>query len=218
MIKAVLFDLDGTLIDTNELILSSFKKAFKEVLDIEVPEKEITMLFGRPLVQTLGKYSESKLEELIKTYRDYNESNHDQMCRSFDGVKEMLEELKEMGVKLGIVTSKREHLAKRGMKISGILDIMDTVITPESTEKHKPNPDPALKACELLKVNPNEAIMVGDATYDILCGKSAGCKTIGVSYTSIPIKELQRVEPDYFVDEPMAIVEIVKELKMNTAI
>ena len=217
MIKAVLFDLDGTLIDTNKLIMDSFKKAFKEILDIEPPEEEIAMLFGRPLVKTLGQYSEERVNDLVKTYRDYNESNHDNMCNTFEGVKEMLIQLKDMGIKTAIVTSKRVSLAKRGMEISGILHLMDVIISPESTEKHKPNAEPALKACEILEIKPSEAIMVGDATYDILCGKSAGCKTIGVKYTAIPLDELRQASPDYFIDKPMEVIEIVKELKENIA-
>ncbi|MBL4932119.1 pyrophosphatase PpaX [Clostridium paridis] len=217
MIRAVLFDLDGTLIDTNKLIMDSFKKAFKEILDIEPPEEEIAMLFGRPLVQTLGQYSEERVDDLVKTYRDYNESNHDNMCNAFEGVKEMLIQLKNMGIKTGIVTSKRASLAKRGMEISGILNLMDVIITPESTEKHKPDAEPALKACEILNIKPSEAIMVGDATYDILCGKGAGCKTIGVKYTAIPLEELRQASPDYFIEKPMDVIEILKELKENIA-
>lgn len=217
MIKAVLFDLDGTLLDTNELILTSFRAAFKKVLNIEPPDHEIAMLFGKPLVQSLLPYTEDKIDELVTTYRSHNESIHDKMCYAFPGVKDMLIALKEMGIKLGIVTSKREILTKRGMKIAGIFDLLDVIITPESTEKHKPNPEPALEACRLLGVNPKETIMVGDATYDILCGKSAGCKTIGVKYTVIPMKELIGASPDYLIDEPREIVKIVKELKEDIA-
>ena len=213
MIKAILFDLDGTLLDTNELILTSFREAFKNVLNIEPPDDEIARLFGKPLVQSLIPYTEDKLDELVTTYRALNEVKHDTMCYAFPEVKDMLSELKGMGIKLGIVTSKRKVMADRGLKIAGIYDFLDVVITPEATEKHKPDPQPALEACRLLGVNPNEAIMVGDATFDIMCGRDAGCKTIGVKYTVVPLEELISSNPDYLIDNPMEIIEIVKGLE-----
>lgn len=213
MIKAVLFDLDGTLLDTNELILTSFREAFKNVLNIEPPDDEIARLFGKPLVQSLIPYTEDKLGELVTTYRALNEVKHDTMCYAFPEVKDMLSELKGMGIKLGIVTSKRKVMADRGLKIAGIYDFLDVVMTPEATEKHKPDPQPALEACRLLGVNPNEAIMVGDATFDIMCGRDAGCKTIGVKYTVVPLEELISSNPDYLIDNPMEIIEIVKSLE-----
>lgn len=213
MIKAILFDLDGTLLDTNELILTSFREAFKNVLNIEPPDDEIARLFGKPLVQSLIPYTEDKLDELVTTYRALNEVKHDTMCYAFPEVKDMLSELKGMGIKLGIVTSKRKVMADRGLKIAGIYDFLDVVITPEATEKHKPDPQPALEACRLLGVNPNEAIMVGDATFDIMCGRDAGCKTIGVKYTVVPLEELISSNPDYLIDNPMEIIEIVKSLE-----
>lgn len=213
MIKAVLFDLDGTLLDTNELILTSFREAFKNVLNIEPPDDEISRLFGKPLVQSLIPYTEDKIDELVTTYRALNEVKHDTMCYAFPEVKDMLLKLKAMGIKLGIVTSKRKIMADRGLKIAGIFDLLDVIMTPEATVKHKPDPQPAIEACRLLGVNPNEAIMVGDATFDIMCGRDAGCKTIGVKYTVVPLEELINSNPDYLIDSPMEIVEIVKSLE-----
>lgn len=213
MIKAVLFDLDGTILDTNELILTSFREAFKKVLDIEPSDDEISRLFGKPLVQSLIPYTEDKLEELVTTYRELNDVKHDSMCYAFPEVKDMLQELKGMGIKLGIVTSKRRIMADRGLKIAGIFDLFDVIMTPEATEKHKPSPEPAIEACRLLGVDLYEAIMVGDATFDIICGRDAGCKTIGVRYTVVPIEELISSNPDYLIDSPIEIVKIVKSLK-----
>ena len=125
MIKAVLFDLDGTLLDTNELIYNSFDKTFKDKLGLTLKREEIVSFFGVPLkdsfkpyLKELGKFNEDFLEELIKYYRSNNEEMHDKMCFAFDGVKELLTELKAKGIKMGIVTSKRGNLAKRGMKIA----------------------------------------------------------------------------------------------------
>lgn len=211
MIRAVLFDLDGTLLNTNELIYNSFCHAFKSVLKIELPKEEITRLYGKPLNKSLVKYTdnEEELENLITAYRTYNAEHHDGMCEPFSGVMELLKALKDKGIKLGIVTSKRKDVAERGMKLGKVFDFMDVVISPELTEKHKPEGEPAIKACEILGVDPSEALMVGDSSYDLLCGKNAGCFTCGVEYTALELKELLDVEPTYMVKDPLDILKLV---------
>lgn len=213
MIKAVLFDLDGTLLDTNDLILASFKEAFSKCLDIDLEDSEIANHFGKPLQYSFSSYGDkNKVEEMIKTYRDYNDKNHDNQCRPFDGVHEVLQTLKDIGIKIAIVTSKRKIMSERGMKISAIYDYIDVIITPECTEKHKPNKDPALKACELLNVHPEHSIFVGDSTFDILCGKDAGCYTCAVRYTALPIEELEKVQPDFFISKFSELLSVINEL------
>lgn len=212
MIKAILFDLDGTLLDTNELIYRSFDYVFKNDLNLILSKDEITSNYGQPLHYTFNKYTDDKelIEKLIKNYREYNFSIHDNMCKPFNGVEELLKTLKERGIKIGIVTSKRGELARRGMRISGILDYMDVIVTPENTEKHKPNPEPVLFACKELNIEPKEAMMVGDSHYDLMAGKSAGSLTCGVSYTMLEVDRLKEVGPTFIIDEPMDIISIIE--------
>ncbi|ADL52369.1 pyrophosphatase PpaX [Clostridium cellulovorans] len=200
MIKAILFDLDGTILDTNDLILNSFKHSFKTHLDLELPREEIVKFFGEPLQYSLAKYGEDKLENLISTYRSYNEENHDSNVTLFKGVKEGLKVLKDKNFKLAIVTSKRESMTRRGLDLFGLTECFDVIITPEATKEHKPNGEPVLKACEVLGIKPEEAIMVGDSHNDILCGKNAGAKTGLVKYTALDQSELLKLYPDYLVD------------------
>lgn len=211
MIRAVLFDLDGTLLDTNELIYKSFDYTFKEGLNLNISKDKITSFYGQPLEDAFKNYSDKneEINKLIRMYREYNENIHDNMCYAFDEVLELLTELKNKDIKIGIVTSKRSSLAKRGMKIAGILKYMDVIVTPECTENHKPSKDPAIYALGKLGVKPNEAIMVGDSHFDLICGRDAGCITCGVKYTSLDIKRLEEVNPDYFVDSPKGILELV---------
>ncbi|WP_300257099.1 pyrophosphatase PpaX [Clostridium sp.] len=212
MIKAVLFDLDGTLINTNDLILKSFKHTFKTILDLEPSEEEITMNYGRPLHETFKSYDENRIEEMINCYRKINLELHDNECKEFTGVDLMLKILKSKGIKLGVVTSKKSDMAERGAKLIGIFEYFDTFITPEITTKHKPEGEPVLKACENLGVSPSEALMVGDSPYDILAGKNAGTKTCGVKYTALPIEKLQESKPDFYVNKPLEILNLVEEL------
>ncbi|HAT4252043.1 pyrophosphatase PpaX [Clostridium perfringens] len=212
MIKAVLFDLDGTLINTNDLILKSFKHTFKTMLDLEPTEEEITMNYGRPLQEIFKSYDENRIEEMINCYRKINLELHDDECKEFADVDLMLQTLKNKGIKIGVVTSKKSDMAERGAKLMGIFKYFDTFITPEVTIKHKPEGEPVLKACENLGVSPSEALMVGDSPYDILAGKNAGAKTCGVKYTALPIEKLQESKPDFYVDKPLEILELVEKL------
>jgi len=214
MIKAVLFDLDGTLLDTNELIFDSFNRTIIECVGVTLDRAEVVNFFGRPLKESFGNqfgHDNPKIDEYIKYYRDLNEKNHDNMCSAFEGVKELLTELKNANIKIGIVTSKRGELARRGMEIAGIIDFMDVIISPESTELHKPNPEPAIEACRILGVDPTEALMVGDASYDILCGNRAGCRSVAVSYSFIELETLKEAKPHYIIDKPLDILDLLNK-------
>lgn len=216
MIKAILFDLDGTLLDTNDLILASFKEAFSKCLNLNLEDSEIAKHFGKPLQYTFSTYGDNeKVQEMINTYREYNDKNHDTNCKPFEGVHEVLKELKDKGIKIAIVTSKRKIMSERGMKISGIYDHFDAIVTPECTEKHKPNKEPALKACELLDVSPSDSIFVGDSTFDILCGNNAGCYTCAVKYTALPIDELEKVQPDFYISKFAELLSVIDEINNN---
>ncbi|MFH5835450.1 pyrophosphatase PpaX [Proteiniclasticum sp. C24MP] len=212
MIEAVLFDLDGTVANTNELIYESFRRLFYDKMKLEVPDEEIYSLFGEPLENSLKKYTKSP-QELLPFFREFNESNHDRMIRSFEGVEEALIMLKEKGLKLGIVTSKRAGMARRSLEALGLTDYFEVLITPESTDKHKPEPEPLYKACELLGgIDPKNTIMVGDASYDILCGNRAGATSVAVSYSMIHPDTIKRAQPHYMVDDLRELVDLVHKL------
>lgn len=211
MIKAVLFDFDGTLINTNDLIIDSFKYALKKVDNANVPSEKIVKTFGEPLRMCLTDLSDSSPDELMKEFREYNESHHDEMVKEFKGVKEGLKELKRMGIKTGIVTSKRKIMANRGLKLIGIEKYIDVIVTSEDTKKHKPLGDPAITACELLNVTPKESVMVGDSHNDILCGKNAGCHTALVRYTLLPMEELIKLKPDYIISSILELAEVLED-------
>lgn len=213
MIEAILFDLDGTLINSNDLILKSFRETFKSLLNLDLRDEEISINFGRPLQEIFKDYDEDRVGELIDFYRSVNLKLHDTECKEFLGVKKMLKVLRERGIKLGVVTSKKRDMAERGAKLTGIFDYFHVFITPEETKKHKPHKEPVLRACEILGVNPIKTLMVGDSPYDILAGKNAGTKTCAVRYTALPIYKLEESKPDFFIDKPLDILELVENIK-----
>jgi pyrophosphatase PpaX len=211
MIKAVLFDLDGTLINTNHLIMESFKHAFKSYLNIQVAESEIVKFFGEPLERSMGKFGEENKPGLLKTFKEFNEKMHDILAKEYEGVEKALQEIKEKGIKVGVVTSKRRIMAHRSLKLIGALDYMDVIITPEDTDNHKPHPQPILKACKVLGIKPEESIMVGDSIYDIQCGLNAGCRTCAVTYTEFSMEEINKFKPDYLIGNLLELIEILEK-------
>lgn len=209
MIKGIFFDLDGTLINTNKLIVSSFQYVFKENLDLMVEEQEIVQYFGEPLSYTMAKYTEDRVEELVKKYVEYSLSIHDEYTEGFNGVEEGLCYLREKGFKLAVVTSKRRNTALRGLRLFDLEKYFDVIISPEDTEKHKPCGEPVLKACEVLNLSPEEVLMVGDSHNDILCGRNAGSKTCLVKYTALPLEKLLEHKPDYVIESIEDIINII---------
>jgi len=210
MIEAVLFDLDGTLINTNNLILSSFKHTFKTYFNnTEIKDEEIVKLFGEPLQKSMEKYDKENVDKLIDIFHEYNENAHDELTERFEGVEETLNTLMKNGIKLAIVTSKRKVMVERGLNLLKLKKYFQVIVTPEDTKLHKPFGEPALKACELLHISPSNSLMVGDSHNDILCGKNAGSKTCLVNYTVLPLDELMKYSPDYTIDNMRDILDIV---------
>lgn len=198
MIKAVLFDFDGTLLNTNDLIFTSYEYAFQKVLGRSITEEEIHDLYGKPLYSSLAKYGEFQ-DMLCDTYREFNELHHDELVKTFDGAADGVRKIKEHGFKTAIVTSKRRYTLEKGIRILGLDGFFDVLITPDNTDKHKPEPHPVLKACELLGISPSETIMVGDSIFDFECAKRAGARLAGVNYSTTK-DAIKAYDPDYMVD------------------
>ncbi len=207
MIKAVLFDFDGTLINTNDLIFKSYEIAFQAVFNRRIEMDEILTLYGKPLYSSLIKYGEEG-ERLYRVYREFNETHHDELAKPFPGVFEGIKKLAQNGYQLGIVTSKRHHLVNRGLELLNLTDMFDVIITPEDTKETKPNPEPILLGCEKLAVLPENTIYVGDSIFDMEAGQAAGTKLCAVKYSVTPKETLLGFKPEYFVDS-------VDELAMN---
>ncbi|GLB59809.1 pyrophosphatase PpaX [Cytobacillus sp. NCCP-133] len=212
-INTILFDLDGTLIDTNELIISSFLHTLGKYYPERYKREDVLPFMGPTLHETFESISPEKVEEMITVYREYNIKNHDVLVKEFEGVFETVRTLKESGYKLGIVTTKVSNVVEKGLKLTNLDPFFDVVVTLDDVEKPKPDPEPILKALELLDAKPEEAIMVGDNSHDIEGGKNAGTKTAGVAWTAKGREFLARFEPDYMLDNMADLLDILEAEK-----
>lgn len=208
MIKSIIFDLDGTVANTNMLIEASFHHTFKHY-NISYTKQDILDAMGPTLYQTFSKYTdiEEKVLEMIKYYREFNQRNHDEMIRPFPGVSEGIRKLYEMGYTMSIVTSKTKELATRGLKVLGIDDCFSYVIGCDEVSMHKPNPEGMNLALSLM--NTHEAIAVGDNVSDIEAAKNAFIKSVGVGW-ALKRDALLKSNPDYFVGTMDELLDILR--------
>jgi len=196
-----LFDLDGTLLNTNTLVIKSFQHTFREYLSLEVPDESLYGYFGEPLKDTFRRFAPERVEELVRAYREFNIAHHDDLVNPFPGVIETITKLHQGGLKLGVVTSKIKHTAVRGLELCGIKDYFEALISLEDTENHKPHPEPIYKALEVLDLKPHEVVMVGDSPYDIRCAKNAGVSCAVVGWSMLPVEVMQAERPDHVIND-----------------
>lgn len=208
-IDTLLFDLDGTLIDTNELIIQSFLHTLGKYYPDQYKREDVLPFIGPTLVETFGSMDETKIEEMVQVYRDFNLSRHDDLVKEFDGVHETISILKEKGFKLGIVTTKRLDVVKKGLELTKLDSFFDVIVALDHVTKAKPDPEPIMKALEQLDSTPDRAIMVGDNFHDILGGKNAGTKTAGVAWAIKGRAYLEEYNPDYILDNMRDLLAIV---------
>lgn len=210
MLTAALFDLDGTLLDSMELIRRSYWHAIREHRGVEPERAEWLEGIGRPLRWQFARVArdEAEIEALLATYRAYNLAHHDASVAAFPGAVEALRELAGRRIKLGVVTSKLRHGALRGLARGGFEGLFEVVIAADDVAEHKPHPAPVLAALARLGAAPRDAIMVGDSPHDLAAGRAAGTRTAAVSWGPFPEAELRATKPDLWLDLPAAIARL----------
>ncbi|HEX4935589.1 MAG TPA: HAD-IA family hydrolase [Gemmatimonadaceae bacterium] len=198
----VLFDLDGTLIDTIELLISAMTHAFDSREGPRPSVADWGATIGRPLVWQFGRYatSDDDLQHLVRTYRAFQYEHHDRLTRAYDGIPPLVERLHAAGHPLGVVTSKADHLANRSISHVGLAPFFDVVVGADRTTKHKPDPDPIWFALDELGDRAERAVYIGDSPFDIMAANAAGAVSIAVTWGAAAREPLLDASPRHVVD------------------
>ncbi|MFL5733155.1 MAG: HAD-IA family hydrolase [Chloroflexia bacterium] len=197
LLRAVLFDLDGTLINSIEHIIACWQHTVRTSLGREITREEILPTLGRALLECFEEIAPGRSQEMRAVYRDYQVQTHDTTVTLVKGTRGALDRLKAAGMRLGVVTSKGITVATEGLDLFNLVPYFDTLVTYEDTTQHKPHPDPILVGCERLGVSPHQALYVGDAVVDIQAGKAAGTLTAGVTWGASSPDTVAVAHPDF---------------------
>jgi pyrophosphatase PpaX len=225
-LSAALFDFDGTLVDTTELIYESLKHATRDVLGDSPPREVLMRGVGTPLPRQMevlvadrdGLDAEERTRlarELLESYRHHNEAKHEDLIRDFPGVGEALARLRASGTKIAVVTSKRRRSVEMALaSFPELREVTDRFVTMEDTNEHKPHPEPLLKGLELVgEVPREEAAYVGDSPHDVQAARAAGLTSVAVSWGAFTEEDLRAANPDHLVGDLDAAVDVLLAMR-----
>jgi pyrophosphatase PpaX len=209
-LSTYLFDLDGTLLDSLELILDSYRHTLTVHRGVAPADEVWIAGIGTPLRKQLEPFVENaeELERFVDTYREHNFAHHDAMIRSFPGIRDVVESIKSDGKGLGIVTSKARKGTAKGLKIGGLEGLFDVIVAADDVEKHKPDPTPVLKALDLLNADAEHTVFIGDSPHDMAAGRSAAVLIAAALWGPFDRDTLALHSPDYWLSEPSDILSL----------
>lgn len=213
MYKYLVFDFDGTLIDSNYLIDLTIRETSKKILGKEIDQEKINKVWGKVLTEQMMDLDPERVDELSEFYSDYYRKHRDEFTTIFDGIKEMLDELINLDCKLAIVTNKGTGGLEHGLEMFQINDYFKMALSKSDVDKKKPHPEGLFRVMNFLGAKPEEVLFIGDSIHDIECGQNAGVDTVLVSWTVIDLEALLKLKPTYVIDTPNDLVQIVKSKK-----
>jgi pyrophosphatase PpaX len=209
--RIILFDLDGTLIDSVRLILDSYHHTMRtHGLPARTDDDWLRGL-GTPLTVQLADWGREPetLQALIATYRSYNLEHHDRMVTAYPGVVDAVQAIRAAGVRTGLVTSKNRQGALRGLRLVGLEPMMDVLVCADEVTNPKPHPEPVEKAVKLLGGTARETIYVGDSIHDMQSGRAAGVLTAAALWGPFGRSHLDDAAPDYWLDAPSDLTRLL---------
>jgi pyrophosphatase PpaX len=211
---AIMFDLDGTLADSVELILGAFRHTFNTHLGSVPADQAWIAGMGTPLSSQIRALvaDEALIEPMTTTYRDWQNQHHDALLREFEGVRETLSLLHDRGHEMALVTSKATEAAKRALRLIGIDALLSQVVGLDSTTSHKPNPEPVLHALAQLRRDPRDAIFVGDSPHDIAAGNAAGVFTVAALWGPFSRQTLEAAHPGRLIADIRDLPPLIEDL------
>lgn len=206
----LMFDLDGTLIDSFPTIVEAYQLALEGLYGKREPdESKLIRLIGLPLKDFFSDYPEEDCEELVRLFAKNNDELQKSGVKYFEGVEEVLYKLKEKGVKLSIVTSKRKPPVLHWIEVMKAGELFDVVVAKEDTEKHKPFGDPIILAMKLAKAEKQDVLYIGDTEYDVLCAHDAGVDAAVVGWTASDKKTLEALYPEHWIENIEDLFKLV---------
>jgi len=207
----VLFDLDGTLIDSIRLILDSYHHTLAVHRLPARSDAHWLAGLGTPLLVQFRDWSDDpvQLEAMVATYREYNLSHHDAMVTAYPGVVETVRTIRRMGFRTGLVTSKNRPGALRGLRHVGLEDSMELIIGADEVENPKPHPEPIELALHRLNAAPEQTIYVGDSIHDMQAGRGAGVRTGAVLWGPFDRAHLESTRPDHWLEQPADLLTVL---------
>lgn len=208
--KTYLFDLDGTLLDSIELILKSFHHTARVHGRPERSDAHWLAGIGTPLRVQLSEMasSDEELDALLETYREYNLEHHDAMAKPYPGIIEVVRTLHRKEAKLALVTSKLSRGATRGLRLLGLEAEFLVRVCADDVVQGKPHPEPVLKALSALDALPSDAIFIGDSDHDIQAGRRAGVETAAVSWGPFAREALEAAGPSHWIERPEELLRL----------
>lgn len=209
--RTVLFDLDGTLIDSVDLIIDSYQHTFRVHGAPILSREEILAGMGTPLRVVFGNMTSDseQIAEWIATYREFNLAHHDTMVTAYPGAVAMVRKVKRSGHRVGLVTSKNRAGAERGLALVGLEGTMEIIVGADDVVQAKPHPEPVQKALTGLGMPAETAIFVGDSQHDIHSGRGAGAWTAGVTWGPFDRAHLEMAAPDFYCDTPDDLLRLL---------
>ncbi len=210
----ILFDLDGTLIDSLELLVGAMQHAFDSRTGPRPSVEEWVATIGRPLIWQFGQYAtdDDDLHLLVQSYRSHQLEHHDRLTRPFDGIPQLVARLDSHGHALGVVTSKADFLANRSLSHVGLSQHFDIVVGADKTTRHKPEPEPIWFALQQLSARAEDAVYIGDSPFDIMSANAAGVRSIGVTWGAATRAQITLPGPTHIVTTPDELARLLSQL------
>lgn len=209
--RTILFDLDGTLIDSVDLIVDSYQHTYRTHGLRVSSREEILAGMGVPLKTIFSEFTSDagEMDRWIATYREYNLAHHDQQVRAYPGTVEMVRAVRAAGFRTGLVTSKNNSGARRGLALVGLEGVLEVIIGADDVQRPKPDPEPVRLALTQLQMPTTGCLFVGDSHHDIHSGRGAGVGTVGVTWGPFDRAHLEAASPDFYCERPDAFLQLL---------
>lgn len=212
-IKAALFDVDGTLLDTAEFIYRACEHTLALHKIPVISRAEMILLMGRPLEEWYHLLAPELDSELLCEEHRLFQIDNLHLSTPFPHAKETLHTLKSAAIKIAAITMRSKRTSLKTLEMAELLPYCDVVVSAEDTQRAKPDPEPLLKALQQLQVDPADAIMIGDSQTDVLAGKRAGTKTVGATYGAGA--SVAASDPDFLIGDIQKIIDLVLEARLD---